>query len=302
MNRFLKNIALFLIPVLSLLLGMEIAIRNIPNDYSYKNSFLKEQRDSVSTLILGSSHTYYGLDPVYFTDPAFNLAHVSQTFDLDFDLLKKASSVNSHLKTVVIPVSYFSFFEVLGKSPEYWRIKNYTLYYNVFKIRSLYDYSEMTTNSFEDNYDRIEAYYQEVKKGERYCSDLGWGEKFKSENSRDLVKASESAVKRHFIEDHQYLSENIETLNRFVDYCKRRDIKVLLFTPPGYKAYFTNLDENQLNITIKEAQRIAQENSNCEYFSLLKDDRFVEEDFFDGDHLNEIGAKKLSLILNEMID
>jgi hypothetical protein len=37
------------------------------------------------------------------------------------------------------------------------------------------------------------------------------------------------------------------------------------------------------------------------YFNHFKDDRFVEDDFWDDDHLNDVGAEKFTRILNEEI-
>jgi hypothetical protein len=40
---------------------------------------------------------------------------------------------------------------------------------------------------------------------------------------------------------------------------------------------------------------------NCYYVNLFEDTTFLASDFYDADHLNELGAKKLSLLLNKKI-
>ncbi len=48
-------------------------------------------------------------------------------------------------------------------------------------------------------------------------------------------------------------------------------------------------------------EEMAQKYNNVQYLNLFKDDRFVEDDFFDADHLETEGAAKLTKILNEYI-
>jgi len=53
-----------------------------------------------------------------------------------------------------------------------------------------------------------------------------------------------------------------------------------------------------LSITVKAANSIASKYNNCEYYNFLSDTAFIAKDFYDADHLSEIGAKKLSNIIN----
>jgi hypothetical protein len=46
---------------------------------------------------------------------------------------------------------------------------------------------------------------------------------------------------------------------------------------------------------------MAEQNNNVRYLDLHNDKRFGKNDFFDADHLDEIGAKKLTLILNDTL-
>jgi hypothetical protein len=40
--------------------------------------------------------------------------------------------------------------------------------------------------------------------------------------------------------------------------------------------------------------KIERENENVYYYNFLDDNDFVEDDFFDADHLNELGAMKFT--------
>ena len=48
-------------------------------------------------------------------------------------------------------------------------------------------------------------------------------------------------------------------------------------------------------------ENLANRFSNTTYLNLLKDSTFVDSDFYDPDHLNTIGATKLTKMLNEVI-
>ena len=53
---------------------------------------------------------------------------------------------------------------------------------------------------------------------------------------------------------------------------------------------------------VKTAESIASEYDNCVYVNLISDNRFNDKDFFDADHLTEIGAKKFSKKVNTILN
>jgi hypothetical protein len=301
MKRFTKKIVLFFIPLL-LLLGMtEYALRAIPNDYRYKKEYLDEHSEEIQTLILGSSHTFYGLKPEYFPNNTFNSSHVSQSLDYDFAILKKYSF--SHLQTVIIPISYFTFFEQLGTAMDSWREKNYVLYYDITISDRFSNRWEVLSNDLFVNVRRLYLYY--VKKQSNQTTDrLGWGTIYYSDNQRDLQKtgkinallntkdlSSESICRLY--------DENSMILRSVIEYCQDRNIHVVLFTPPAYETCRNNLSELQIRKAVDTAAEISGEYFNCSYLNLLDDKRFQKEDFYDADHLNEIGAENLSKMMVE---
>ena len=67
-NKNYLKLLLFLTPLLVLFVSGEFLIRQIPNDYRYKNEFLSKNSRSIETLILGGSHTHTGVDPEVFVN------------------------------------------------------------------------------------------------------------------------------------------------------------------------------------------------------------------------------------------
>lgn len=300
MNLFIKRLLLFLTPLLVFLVSLEVAIRKIPNSFQLKESYLQSNATEIETLILGSSHMLYGLNPKYFNSRTFNASNKSQSPDIDLAILKSYGSSFFNLKTLVIRLSYDTLFEQLKNSSVDWRLKNYKLYTTVkfdYKFRHsseiLSTGTRQALKTLKDNYlDYIPLLH---------CDSLGWGNDLKRKEKPDIEKVGVKVAKRHTAMNWDLLKDNIKNFDEILSWCKKRDIKVFIITPPGYKSYSDNLKEEQLNKMIEVGEQLALRYNNCTYINFLMSKDFVLHDFFDPDHLNAIGAKKFSLIINDLI-
>lgn len=304
MKRIIYKTFLFLLPLAIACIPLEILLRKIPNDYSYKRDYLDKNADQIEVLILGSSHSYYDIDPVYFSKRAFNASHVSQTLDWDYALFQKYKDRFTSLETIVLPISYFSLWKKLENDDEHWRIKNYTIYYNMsYHIPYRYRF-ELFNNKISTLIGQIFNFYI-LNNYNETCSELGWFEAGELTKAADLDVAGIQAATRHSFKDlyskknEAFLHENVRFLSEIIK--SNPQVKVILFTPPAYKSYYDNMDEAQLKRMFEQTQQIADNFNNCIYINLLKDERFDVHDFNDADHLNSDGAKKLSLIINEIV-
>ncbi len=86
-----------------------------------------------------------------------------------------------------------------------------------------------------------------------------------------------------------------------ISLCKEKNIKVILLTTPTYKTYTDNLNPSQVKIIGEMGNKFSKENKNTIYLNLITSTKFNQSDFFNTDHLSEIGAKKLTLLLNDTI-
>ena len=84
--------------------------------------------------------------------------------------------------------------------------------------------------------------------------------------------------------------------------CAKKNATVILLTMPTHITYRENIDSLQMDVTIKKCKKLEREYNNVIYMNLFDDSRFVDEDFFDTDHLDEFGATKLTMILKQTID
>lgn len=299
MKRFFFHLLKIIVPIVLFFLVLEIAIRKIPNDYQLKKEYLNHNSTKINTLILGSSHTFYGLNPTYFSKNTFNAAYVSQTLDLDLEILKIQQPKLKNLKTIILPISYFSLFETLETDVEKWRIKNYVLYYGFENKYKFTDHFETLNNDVSLHLKKAIKHYV-LKKSYITSSNLGFGTRFKTENKKEFK--GKFTAKKHTVKDFSLYKKNLNSLCEIIAICRKNNIKILFITTPTHSSYYKNLNTIQLEKTLHTISNLVKKNTNCSYFNFLQSNLFTNEDFYDADHLNEAGAKKLSIYLNQKIN
>jgi hypothetical protein len=280
---------------------MEELLRKIPNDYQYKCSYLDHHSNDIKVLILGSSHAYYGLNPELMKYKSFNAAYVGQSLYYDWQIIQKYDHNWHHLKFIVLPVDYFSLYGKIENSVESWRVKDYQIYYGINSSRYT-DHSEMLSNKLLLNISRIKsAYFNHAPAV--LCSKLGWGAEYTLQKRKDLQSTGKLAAQRHLLIQQGCFGENAAILGAIIKYAMQNHVKVLLYTSPAYKSYIQNLNARQLNSTLNMLNSVRKQYSNVFYYNLLREHSFAQTDFYDADHLDNVGAKKLtheidSLLLN----
>lgn len=307
MKRFLKTIILFFIPVLCGCLVLEFSMRNVPNSYSYKNDFLSEHISAIRIWSFGSSHGLYGISPKYFSKPAFNSAHVSQPLKYDAFIFDKYISRADSLEWVILPISYFTMTSKMETGEEWWRIKNYCIYYDCpyHKWEPKYN-MEIIGNPL--------SFYKQIKRVGRYwikgiddnsCDSLGLDLGFsKTKRGEEWYMNGEQRAKYHtnnIQEKKPVIQENISYLESIIKKCEEKNVSVLLLTTPVCSTYYECVDSAQYSLMTETCEKLEHMYNNVQYLNLFKDDRFFENDFFDADHLETEGAAKLTKILDEYI-
>ena len=302
MRVLINKVLLFLLPLVVIGGIMEVLLRHIPNVYQYKKEYLTSNSDSVKILILGNSHSYFGLNPDYLAGNSFNAAHVSQTLEYDLAILRKFEPRWSDLEYIILPISYFSLYDKMSGSGEAWRAKDYRIYYDIDVSKYLPNYSEMLSGQLWVKFKRLWSYYGK-KIDNVACSASGWGTDYRtSRTSINLTQAGEFAAQKHRRYDDVNFNEVCSKLDSIISFTEKHGAYLIMFTPPAYESYRNNLNEGQLNRTINTVTLKTNSKSYCTYINLLDSDLFVKSDFYDADHLNEIGARKLTQIMDNIIN
>ena len=306
MKRFLNNSALFLLPILGTLILIELALRSVPNPYKYKYEWMQKNAENVETLVFGSSHTIYGIRPEFLDGNAFSLANVSQGTTHDLYYLKYWSDRYKNLKTVIVPISLFTLFSHgLEFGSESYRCRFYKIYMDcdLYSDWSLYNFE---LSDYRTAKGKLGTFFYNlfVKKTGTGCDKYGWSEAYKlsGKNMKAWNDGSEAkaAVKRHTEKSWDYIEMNYNRIKEMAEFCKKHNAQLILITTPCWHSYYDKLDSKQLAKMYEVIHKLQKECA-IPYCDYLKDSRFVADDFYDSNHLSEVGAEKFTKILNKDI-
>lgn len=302
MRKFLLNVLLFLVPVVLFLTALELIVHTIPNSYSYKYNYVRNNGDSIQAISLGHSQMYDGFMPEVFKLKAFNLCNSAQSFKEDYYILDGLMSYLPNLKCVILPIGYMN---VVDKSDDkdgfterstfYYEYMNVT-YDNKIPIKYRYEYLdpkralEKVTSYYLHHIDIVG------------CDSLG-RRSTHSLKERQHELGYENVLYDYTAKTHDKNKMHLQVgnyLEKILSILNAKKIKAILVSPPHYWACF-----NQKNIEQEEfLQNYIKSIRNkyeFQYINLEDDFRFVDKDFYNETHLSEIGAKKFTRILNDSI-
>lgn len=301
MLRLIKYIFLLLIFVFVIMIGYEIQLRKIPNDYKVKANYLKQKGEKIETLILGSSHTFYGVNP-HLIPNAYNLSHSSKSYDLDWKILKNYEKYLPNLKTIILPSSYFSYVHTVGSSSQRHLLKNYELYYEIdIDEYDLSLNSELFSMPFSDNFTRYKDYLLN-ENNKITIDDKGFVKKRKKFNEQ--AYNSVRNVNKHTDKlSYENINKNYLGLTNILDFANNNNIQVILVTTPVAPVYRKNVDKEQYNYWKQTTDRIVKNYKNVKWVDFFEDDTiFKKSDFVDTDHLSLLGANKVTKELKKYIE
>lgn len=295
MKKFLINVFRFSIIVCVFAIIGEIIVRHLPSSYTTKDKSIRKNGESINTLILGSSHTYYGLNPDVMGDSIFNLANVSQTPEYDLAIIKYYQDILPNLHRLIIPVSYFTYRDPLLEDSEEWTrsIK--------YKTRMrLPLHSDLSIFNLEIcDFDGYTGQLKNIflKQPSNLSSKKGFGLGYTLDRrDSDWCSKGQLRVATHTISPSTRFNEVLDTQSKILDLAKIHDWEVILITTPTHSSYYNYLEPKQEMEMWKGIEYLTKKYS-INYFDFLRDTRFSDEDFYDSDHLSDIGATKLSKIL-----
>ena len=302
MRRLYSKLALFLLPLFLVWLALEVFYRQASNNYSYKDQQLQKVAPFTKTLIMGDSHAFYGINPVYFKDPTFNLSNISQSLLTDELLLEKHIANLPALKTVFINISYFTLSAKENDLESNWR--KY-FYYHSMGIRapsiSFWNpkrYSMALIQRFDKSIDLVQQYYKNHTIVS--ATPLGYGKQDMSNVVQDKEAISVVIANKH--EDNSLdFKHNTARLQRIIALCKKYGGGVVLLEMPVYPAYYNLLDTEKKEKIKSVLHELSGVNDTVFYLDLSTSPLFEKQDLRDADHLTNSGAKKCSILLNRYI-
>ena len=300
-NKILLKTFCFFLPIILILGFLEFQLRthHFTSSYAAKKYYAEQQLDSVETLVLGSSESFNGIDPTYFYSRTFNLANVSQTLFYDKALTLKYVNQMPKLKHVIINISYFSFFYQLHDIKEKWRDDYYRLFFDTKfsedKNFTLNNYSYLSVYQLKHS---IELAFNNFKdESAQNILRNGYQPRYNQELINDSTGLARVTI--HNNEIFKNRRTQIEKdLESFIEVLKQKKINIIFITTPVYNTYSKFCNPKILEQNSSFINQLCTK-YQTQYLNYFSDSSFIKEDFFDNDHLNNSGAKKLSIKINK---
>lgn len=264
-------------------------------------SIYKQQKDSISTVMLGNSHTIALGEPSIFNGKTYNMAFSGISLFDFFALTKNVIAKTPATKNIIIGLDY----DLIGLSGE-----RSILTTQLFRFTD-----SLQVNSLGN---RLKARSNYFRSGQDFKFLLGAGSSsnvhgknapaqrnfipvnFKSRN--DLEGCRRRALEHGsnaFLSSN--IQQNIRLLDTLIKFGKEHKINIVFICAPKTKCYL----QTYLSLaSIKKSKLILDsvfKSHNTPYFDMVTDSAFNDDDFIDFDHLTPSGATKLVRILKENI-
>ncbi len=247
MKKFLRHIALFLLPLLIIAVVLEIVAESLPNSYTYKRTYMEQHAGEIQTLFLGSSNAYDGLNPNVIPH-AFNLANSSQTIEDDYRLLSRYIDAMDSLNTVVLGLGYHS----LAHTTHANRRMYYTIYMDLYPRWPLSEYSFEVFN-LELLLKKITKYT--VSQDIMRCDSLGQrvghtreaverGTEFWNRDVEGMAAHDKISVNRSW----GIIDANYRLVCQMVDMCNARGVRLVIVLLPVMEEYKKRLPVEQVEL------------------------------------------------------
>lgn len=257
------------------------------NEYDALISFrkslnLKILQNSIETLVVGSSHGYYGYraEEKYHE---FNACEPSQDLYYSYEIYKKFSDA-PRLKNIILFFSVFSPGLILELIGECWRCDFYYFFYDI-PYRFFGEYSAK----------KIEPLFTPfILKSKKLPLDL----KYLGNSDYSYVSPinAKTRAEGHMKSNKRRNENQTWFVEMAIKLAREKNQNLYVVIPPARSDYISHLppfEEMFDELTALE--------KDIKILSFLRDSCFLDSDFIDTDHLNEEGAKKLTMLIREKI-
>ncbi|MFT3793791.1 hypothetical protein [Flavobacterium sp.] len=296
------RLLVFLFPILLVWGAVEFFYRSVPNNYTLKYDYMERHASEVEVLLLGNSHSLFGLNPDYFSKKAFNLANISQTIYFDQLLFNRYIDKMDHLKQVVFCIEYSSLSHKDDTHEDTFRKYYYENYMQLdVPTVSAWDpkkYSLAFTRNLKQTWDIYQVY--RIRGSVLDAKENGWG--FTTLKELSIAPAKDAEEKAEIHEDGSLdFAVNLARIEAMIEQCKQRNIEVVIVSMPQSRVYTSLLNPKKLALIFDTCEQLAAEHDHVRYLNLFSDRRFRDEDFFDSDHLNDEAAGKCLKMVNAFL-
>ena len=299
MKRFLICILLFSSFVLAAIAVFEWSLRNIPNEFRFKDEVMQQRAESLTTLVIGSSVAHEGIDPAIFPDSAtaFNLALSGEMTTYNCMSFFHYAPRLTHLRHLIWGFSYQQlYFD--DRIPENMMNRyGHRIYMGIDEQPGITEHLEcLALKSLA--FRKFTKYYFKGETDEPFAPSgldsrpyeeglrLNWKEKTKKQ-ADDYTKEMRLRTKDRDM--------NIQLIHEVLDYCRKKNIQVSIVVPPVYPTYNDACDAALKAYNVNFFKSLEKKYANLKVFYYFGDKRYEEKDYYDYGHLSsDHGAQKFT--------
>lgn len=297
MKRFLRDIALFVLPLLIIAVAMEFVAESIPNSYTYKRDYMEQHGAQIEMLILGSSNAYDGLNPSVLPH-AFNLANSSQTHEDNYRMLAKYISSMDSLQTVIVGLDYHA----LGATTEDNRRTYYTIYMNLYPRWPISKYSFEVCNP-EMLVKKIIKYA--VSRDVTRCDSFGQrvghtkeavetGAEWWNKGVDALVNNDRLDIGNRTLE----IEKNTQYLKEIVDLCNAHNVRPVIVLMPVMGEYKKKLSKEQIALM----EDVLHSLDSCAIYIDASEWEIPEDGWYNATHLTKEASESFTYDIHLIIE
>lgn len=286
-------------------------------DYYYiKNAMSHATSPSIDTIITGSSYGLFGIDTTMLKHE-INLSLPSADLYYSLKGIYKVCQQNKNIRNIVLCCGYYYFFSDLSKTQnlgEIMRISN--VYEPLFNdIHNCILLPPKQDNLFQSDICDIQNvlgiyalgeyekhYFHNDRPRKNFATKL-WEDKTKdwiqlSDTEKEAAAQRRASSHNKSKNRNNTLLENESLFNELSIFCKSNNINLLIVITPVTKYY-----QNSLYPGFKDMfYKVLNETEGLIHLLDLSDDNtYTESDFNDTDHLSNIGAKKMTQTILDVL-
>ena len=301
MKKFIFKFLLYIIILVMFFGTLEFVVfpKN-NNQMTLKNKLLKT-KVKTEVLVLGNSHTFFGINPDESEFKMLNLANKGRKLETDYYILKNNIVNLKKIKFVIIPISHYTL--LAGELSS----KEKRLYFRFFEIKEYYqnliDNHLLFNEPFKELIDGVFKKNKEDHK--EFISELGWRPEIKT-YIKDIKATKERIVGMEYrANNSENIDKNLIFLDSMTQLSVDKKFNIVFITPPYHKDYYEHWNKEYHNKIDKILRSISNEKSKVIYIRGKNLNINNDKYFKNSDHLNVGGArvltKKIDSILKKLL-
>ena len=323
MKKLVSVITFSVVLIIAVNISNEIFVEKYLNRYYMLSQEIKEIND-IDVQVYGSCHSYTSFNTLYFTETygisSYNMANPGEIMPSTYLRMLERFKTDKP-KVVLVDIWGVNAYETYDKTE---RILDYYLRSNIedipisrAKLEVINDFEAL--DMLEDNFavakykdrllelslNELDFSYSFKKANEMYNADgtlYSYNEMenriahngFKSNPSTPISNYDELQAK---VDDNDMLrveADLLKYVDKIIELCKKNNVEIIFYRAP-YRSTKNELRKvNYLRVYFEEKEVL--------FYDLEKELQYnYEEDFYDYEHLSELGAKKATVFLSEKI-